>query len=81
MAIIKTTPNHKELITLALCQRDYELMAEHHPQILDVIESAVSDGVEPEMIKRWAVGTVDEPGLVQRVYNAARYAARQGREG
>lgn len=65
---------HKTNIQLALCRRDYELVSQHHPDLLDQIEAAVSDGATPEQVKRWAMATVDEPGLVQRVYNAAKYA-------
>lgn len=65
---------HKASIQLALCQRDYELMVEHHPDLLDVIEKAISDKVTPDQVKRWAMATVGEAALVQRVFNAARYA-------
>lgn len=68
---------HREAIEMALCQRDYELMAEHHPQLLDHIEAAISDGVSAVQIKRWAVGVVDEGQLVQRCFNAARFAETQ----
>lgn len=70
-----TLQAHREAITLALCHRDYSLMAEHHGDILDQIESAVNEGVTPADIKRWASGVVSEEGLVQRVYNAARWYA------
>lgn len=76
MEMTKPTPTHRQQIELALCRRDYELLGTHHNDILDVIEGAVTDGVTPELIKRWATGTVGEPSLVQRVYNAARYCEK-----
>lgn len=69
--------DHRAAIELALCQRDYELMAEHHPALLQRIEVAVADGVTSAEIKRWTQATVSEPGLVQRVFNAARWVAKQ----
>lgn len=64
---------HRESFELGLCQRDYNLMAEHHPELLDRIEAAIQDGITPLQLKRWAVGVVDENQLVQRVFNAARF--------
>lgn len=71
--------NHQAAVELALCQRDYDLMAEHYPDILKVVEVAVDDRVGPETIRRWAVRTVIEPQLVQRVYNAARWYEKSKR--
>lgn len=74
----ETILQHRTAIEMALCQRDYELVAEHHPTLLDLIEAAVSDGVTPETLKRWAMATVQESGLVQRIYNASRWAVEVG---
>lgn len=71
---VEIEQGHRRQIELGLCKRDYELMAEHHAELLDNIEAAIRDGVPPFQIKRWATSTVDESALVQRVYNAARYA-------
>lgn len=67
------TINHQAAVELALCQRDYDLLGEHYPDILKVVEVAVDDRITPETIRRWAVRTVQEPQLVQRVFNAARW--------
>jgi hypothetical protein len=67
--------HHKEVIELELCQRDYNIMATYWPKILDRIETALAAGVTPEHIKRWAKGITNETGVVNRCYNAARYAA------
>lgn len=65
---------HKESIQLEVCQRDYELMEEHHPSLLGKIEVAVTDdGVKPSEIKRWVREIADEDSFVQRCINAARY--------
>lgn len=71
----KSAKDHRASFELELCKRDYDLMAEHHPDLLDRIEAAIGDGVGPLEIKRWALGIVSEASIVQRVYNAARYAA------
>ncbi len=70
-----TLTKHQEAIELALCQRDYELMDTYRPEILKRVERAVDEGVEPEVIKRWALKVVVERELVQRIYNSARYMA------
>ena len=78
LLIMTTRPepvDHRLAIELALCQRDYDLMAEHHPDLLDRIEAAVVAGATPAEIKRWTMATVSEPGVVQRVYNAGRWVA------
>lgn len=72
---------HRSQIELALCERDYNLMTEHHPALLDRIESAIRDGIAPELIRRWTLSTVDESGLVQRIFNAARYVAQENSSG
>ena len=64
---------HRQAILKEVWQRDYELVAQHHPLLLDKIEQAVSDKVTPEMIKRWVAPEVEEPLILQRVCNAARY--------
>jgi len=69
---------HEEAITLSFCQRDYWLLAEHHPDILDKVEAALNDGVGLSHIKRWAVKVLVEDQLVQRVTNAARFLESQG---
>ena len=59
---------------LTLCQRDYELVTAHHPAILAQIERSLAAGASPEIVRRWALETVQEADLVQRIYNAARFA-------
>lgn len=68
-----TLEQHRTGYELALCQRDYELVAEHHPDLLERIESAVQDGIAASQIKRWTMGVVSEQAIVQRCYNAARW--------
>lgn len=70
----ETKARHKETIQLEVCQRDYELMEEHHPNLLGKIEEAIiSGGVRPSEIKRWVREIADEDSFVQRCINAARY--------
>ena len=38
-----------------------------------LIEKAIDEGVEPEVIKRWAVKVVVEREFVQRIFNAAKW--------
>lgn len=64
---------HREAIELELCRRDYNLMAEHYPELLGQIEAAVGNGISPLQIKRWVRGIVAEDNLIQRCYNAARF--------
>ena len=66
---------HKEQITLALYQRDYELVNRYHPVLLEQIEAAITSGITPDQVKRWAMATVEEAEIVQRIHNAARWYA------
>lgn len=68
-----TKTNHKTKIELALCRRDYDLLARYHGELLTDIESAIAEDIEPAEIRRWVMGMVSEPDIVQRCYNAARY--------
>lgn len=69
--------DHRQKFEIQLCRRDYLLMSDHYPDILDTIEQAVADGVLPGEIKRWAAGVVNEPVTVQRCFNAARFIKAQ----
>lgn len=61
---------------LSLCQRDYSLLEEYHPDILSKIEAAIGKGVQPRTIGIWAKAIVFEEKLVRQCVNAARYLAQ-----
>lgn len=67
---------HRDSVILELCKRDYVLLGEHHNELLETIEKAISAGATPDDIRTWAVITVDESLVVQRCYNAARWVER-----
>ena len=69
--------DHRGKFEIQLCRRDYLLISDHYPDILDTIERAIADGVQPAEIKRWAGGVVNEPTIVQRCFNAARFIKAQ----
>lgn len=69
--------DHRLKFEIQLCRRDYLLMSDYYPDILDTIERAVAYGVLPGEIKRWAAGVVNEPDIVQRCFNAARFIKAQ----
>lgn len=59
---------------LILCQRDYNLLVEHQPDLLDVLERIVTAGINEAALKRWTLRRIqDEPVLIQRIINAAMW--------
>lgn len=64
----------QEDFELELCQRDYSLLETYYPGIFAYVCKLVANKVELEAIKKWAERVVkNEPLVVQRVVNAARY--------
>lgn len=62
---------------MMLCRRDYDLLAEHQPELLDILERVVGAGIDEQALRRWTLRRVqDEPLLVQRIMNASRYCGR-----
>lgn len=57
-----------------LCQRDYRLLEAHYPGIYAHVCKMVAANVELEAIRKWAERIVrNEPLIVQRICNSARY--------
>lgn len=63
---------------LVLCQRDYNLLVEHQPDLLDILERIVTAGIAEQALKRWTMRRVGEPILIQRIMNAAMWIRRSG---
>lgn len=66
---------YQEDVELAMCKRDYDLMESYHLDLLIKIEKAVKVGATPKEVRRWARNMTSEADILQRVENAARYAA------
>lgn len=72
--ITATEDQLQEEFELELCQRDYGLLESYHPGIFAYVCKLVAHNVELEAIKKWAERMVkNEPIVVQRIINAARY--------
>lgn len=69
-------PNHQAELERALCERDYSILETYHPALLIAIEKAVNEKHTPQEIKRWAQNVTNEPVVLQRVYNTARWLAK-----
>lgn len=69
----KTQTDHKELIELALCREDYEVLAQYHGQLLQTIIDAVDDDLSVSEIKRIVQRIATKWEVVSRCENAARY--------
>lgn len=64
----------QEEFELELCMRDYRLLEAHQEGIFGKVCEMVAAGVEIGQIQKWAKRVVgNEPLVVQRVVNAARY--------
>lgn len=73
---------HQRRIQLELCLRDYDLMTQYHPGLLDSIEAAVRDDVPILQIRRFVVPMVaGEADVIQRCVNAATYIQYLAGEG
>jgi hypothetical protein len=64
---------HRKKIQHALFKRDYDILAEYYPELLEMIEAAVNAGVEAARIKVWAGKVSSEETFLQRIFNAARW--------
>jgi len=69
--------DYEDKFKVQLCRRDYWLLVDHHPDLLDIIERSVVAGHQPTEIKHWAQQIVNEPVVVQRCVNAARFIKAQ----
>ena len=71
---MKRTENKLEQASLrSAWERDWKLLEEYHPNILDAIKDDVAAGIPVSRIVRWYRSAITEPKLLQQIENAARY--------